>query len=140
MEATLSRTPPLPGPVQVGLVASLLAAAAGAWAVTGDRMDGMYAGPGTELGGLGWFAVVWVTMMAAMMLPTIVPMVLAQARVQIGATPVFVAGYFLTWAAVGLLGYALVEGAVAGPRPPRLGRDGTGRDRDGERARRRDTA
>jgi Predicted metal-binding integral membrane protein (DUF2182) len=110
MEATLRRTPPLPGPVQVGLVASLLVAAAGAWAVTGDRMDGMYAGPGTELGGLGWFAVVWVTMMAAMMLPTIVPMVLAQARVQIGATPVFVAGYLLTWAAVGVLGYALVEG------------------------------
>jgi predicted metal-binding membrane protein len=49
-------------------------------------------------------------MMAAMMLPSIAPMVLAHARVQIGATPAFVAGYLLTWAAVGLLGYALVEG------------------------------
>jgi alpha-beta hydrolase superfamily lysophospholipase len=39
MEATLSRTPPLSGPVQVGLIASLLVAAAGAWAETGDRMD-----------------------------------------------------------------------------------------------------
>jgi hypothetical protein len=67
--ATLSRTPPRSGPVQVGLVASLLVVAAGAWAATGDRMDGMDAGPGTELGGLGSFAVVWVTMMAAMMLP-----------------------------------------------------------------------
>src|SRR5918992_2271388 len=108
--ATVSRTPPRSGPGQVGLVASLLAVAAAAWAVTGDRMGGMDAGPGTELGGLGWFAVVWVTMMAAMMLPSIVPMVHAHARVQIGATPAFVAGYLLTWAAVGMLGYALVEG------------------------------
>jgi predicted metal-binding membrane protein len=110
MEATLGRTPPRSRPVQVGLVASMLVVAAGAWAVTGDRMGGMDAGPGTELGGLGWFAVVWVTMMAAMMLPSIAPMVLAHARVQIGATPAFVAGYLLTWAAVGVLGYALVEG------------------------------
>jgi predicted metal-binding membrane protein len=108
--ATLGRTPPRSGPVQLGLVASLLVVAAAAWAVTGDRMGGMDAGPGTELGGLGWFAVVWVTMMAAMMLPSIAPMVLAHARVQIGATPAFVAGYLVTWAAVGMLGYALVEG------------------------------
>jgi predicted metal-binding membrane protein len=108
--ASLSRTPPRSGPVKVGVVASLLVVAAGAWAVTGDRMGGMDAGPGTELGGLGWFAVVWVTMMAAMMLPSIAPMVLAYARGQIGATPAFVAGYLLTWAAVGVLGYALVEG------------------------------
>jgi predicted metal-binding membrane protein len=99
-----------PRPVEVGLVVSLLVVAAGAWAVTGERMGGMDAGPGTELGGLGWFAVVWVTMMAAMMFPSIAPMVLAQARVRVGATPAFVAGYLLAWAAVGLLGWALVEG------------------------------
>ena len=108
--ATLDRTPPRSGPAQVGVVASLLAVAAGAWALTGVRMGGMDAGPGTELGGLGWFAVVWVTMMAAMMLPSIVPMVLAHARVQLGTMPAFVAGYLLTWAAVGVLGWALVEG------------------------------
>jgi predicted metal-binding membrane protein len=108
--ATLGRTPPRSGPVQVGLVALLLVVAAGAWALTGERMGGMDAGPGTELGGLGWFAVVWVTMMAAMMLPSIAPMVLAQARVQLGTMPAFVAGYLLTWAAVGVLGWALVEG------------------------------
>jgi predicted metal-binding membrane protein len=60
--------------------------AAGAWAVTGERMGGMDAGPGTELGGLGWFAAVWVTMMAAMMLPSIAPMVVAHPGVRIGAT------------------------------------------------------
>jgi predicted metal-binding membrane protein len=108
--ATRGRTSSRSGPVQVGLVAFLLAVAAGAWAVTGDRMSGMDDGPGTELGGLGWFAVVWVTMMAAMMLPSIAPMVLAYARVQIGATPAFVAGYVLTWALVGVVGWALIEG------------------------------
>jgi hypothetical protein len=71
--ATFGRTPPRSGPVQDVLVASLVVVAVRAWAVTGARMDGMDAGPGTELGGLGWFAVVWVTMMAAMMLPSIVP-------------------------------------------------------------------
>jgi predicted metal-binding membrane protein len=111
MEATaLGRMPPRSGRVQVGLIATLLVVAAGAWAATADRMVGMDAGPGTELGGLGWFAGVWVTMMAAMMLPSIAPMVHAHARVQIGATPAFVAGYLLTWAAAGMLGYGLVEG------------------------------
>ncbi len=31
------------------------------WAVTVDRMHGMDAGPGTNLGGLGWFVGVWAT-------------------------------------------------------------------------------
>jgi predicted metal-binding membrane protein len=108
--ATLGRTPPRSGPIQIGLVASLLAVAAGAWAVTGDRMGGMDAGPATELGALGWFAGARVTMMAAMMLPSIAPMVLAHPRVEIGATPAFVAVYLLTWGAVGTLGWALGEG------------------------------
>ncbi len=47
--ATLSRTPPRSGPVQVGLIASLLVVPAGSWAETGNRMGGMDAGPGTEL-------------------------------------------------------------------------------------------
>jgi predicted metal-binding membrane protein len=111
MEAATLRRTPRSRPAQVALVAPLLAVAAGAWAVTGDRMAGMDAGPGTELGGLGWFAVVWVTMMAAMMLPSITPMVLAHPRGQLGATPAFVAGYLLTWGPVGALGWALVEGA-----------------------------
>jgi predicted metal-binding membrane protein len=111
MDATiLNRPPQRLGPLQVAMVLSLLAVAAGAWAVTGARMDGMDAGPGTELGGLGWFALGWLIMMAAMMLPSIVPMVLAHARRQVGATPAFIAGYLLTWGAIGLLGYALVEG------------------------------
>jgi predicted metal-binding membrane protein len=117
----LHPAPPLRVRIQVGLVALLLVLASGAWALTDDRMSGMDAGPGTELGGLGWFIVVWVTMMAAMMLPSIAPMVLAHARFQqagrgrrrapaIGVNAVFVAGYLLSWAAAGLVGYAIFDG------------------------------
>ena len=59
-----------------GVAAVLLGAALVAWIVTVDRMRGMDAGPGTDLGGLGWFLGIWVTMMAAMMLPSAAPMVL----------------------------------------------------------------
>ena len=119
MATTLRRTPPLPAVIQAVLIASLLAIAAVCWAVTNDRMGGMDAGPGTELGGVGWFLVVWVTMMAAMMLPSLAPIVLGQARIErasaggpaMATTLVFVAGYVLAWGAVGLLGYAIVEGA-----------------------------
>jgi len=115
--ATLRHAPPLPAAVQVGLVGLVLALAAAAWAVTGDRMDGMDAGPGTELGSLGWFVGVWPTMMAAMMLPSLAPVVLTHARLRAGslrpitATAGFVAGFLGSWAAAGLLGYALFDPA-----------------------------
>jgi predicted metal-binding membrane protein len=118
--ATLHRAPPLPTRVQVGLVALLLVLAAAGWALTGDRMSGMDAGPGTDLGGLGWFIVVWVTMMAAMMLPSVAPMVVGHARLQAAGrdrgrpaasvSVAFVAGYLVSWATAGLLGYALFQG------------------------------
>jgi predicted metal-binding membrane protein len=115
--ATLRRAPPIPAAVQVGLVAFLLALAGTAWAVTGDRMDGMDAGPGTELGSLGRFVGLWVTMMAAMMLPSLQPVVLTHARLRTGslrpiaATAAFVAGFLGSWAGAGLLGYALFDAA-----------------------------
>ena len=122
--ATLHRAPPLPARLQAALVALLLVVAGGAWALTGDRMSGMDAGPGTELGGLGWFIVVWATMMAAMMLPAVVPITLAHARIRqggrdgasapaIGASALFVAGYLVSWAAAGLVAYAIFEGVRA---------------------------
>jgi predicted metal-binding membrane protein len=94
----------------------LVAIAAGCWAVTVQRMQGMDMGPGTDLGGLGWFAVVWLTMMAAMMLPSLSPMAVAYARAagrgqgrSIARTIVFAAGYLLPWVVFGVLAYALVE-------------------------------
>ena len=122
--ATLRRVPPLSSAVQLGLIFGLVLLAAVAWAMTGDRMAGMDAGPGTDLGGLGFWVTAWVVMMAAMMFPSIAPMVVMHARieegkrgqgkaVESGTTALFVGGYLLTWAAAGLIGYAIIEGGRA---------------------------
>src|SRR2546425_10162098 len=57
----------------VSLATAVLGAAFVAWLVTVQRMEGMNGGPGTDLGALGWYVGVWVTMMAAMMLPAVLP-------------------------------------------------------------------
>src|SRR2546423_7413588 len=64
------------------LVAALLALAAGGWLVTGHRMSGMDAGPGTDPGALGFFLVTRVVMMGAMMFPSVAPMVVAYDRIR----------------------------------------------------------
>jgi predicted metal-binding membrane protein len=118
--ASIRRAPPLPGLIQIGLLGVLLALAAVAWAITDDQMTGMDAGPGTDPGSLGFFLGVWVVMMAAMMFPSIAPMVVMHVRIQegrkargqsapVGATTLFVAGYLITWATAGLLGFAVYE-------------------------------
>jgi predicted metal-binding membrane protein len=91
------------------LAALLLVLAVVAWLVTADRMRGMDAGPGTDPGTLGFFLVVWVVMMAAMMFPSVLPMVVVYDRVsrEHSRTPFFVAGYVITWTAAGLLAYGL---------------------------------
>jgi predicted metal-binding membrane protein len=112
---------PHPARFQVGLLASLLALGALAWLLTHERMIGMDSGPGTDPGTLGFYVVSWVVMMAAMMFPSIAPMVLTFAFVQRrrrdrGAVDrtvsswVFVAGYLLTWTAFGLAAYGLYVG------------------------------
>src|SRR3954454_3707881 len=90
----------------------LLAPAAAGWALTAARMDGMAAGPGSDLGSAGWFAVSWLLMTAAMMLPAITPMVLAHSRrFSSGrATAARAVGYLVTWVAAGLVAYMAVEG------------------------------
>jgi predicted metal-binding membrane protein len=116
--AAIRRAPPLPGLVQLGLVALLVALAALAWLITSDQMAGMDAGPGTDPGSLGFFIGVWVVMMAAMMFPSIAPMVVMHARIQegrrergervgVGTTAMFVCGYLVSWTALGLVGYGL---------------------------------
>lgn len=71
MSATVPRrTRPPADLAQTGVVALLLALAAMTWALTHRRMAGMDAGPGSDLGGPGWFAASW----ALMMLPAVAPM------------------------------------------------------------------
>jgi len=104
-------------PRQGGLIALLFLLAALGWVVTDDRMAGMDHGPGTDLGSLGFYVTAWVVMMAAMMFPSIAPMVSMYQRVQRkrreqgralrGATALFVAGYIACWTAFGLAAYGL---------------------------------
>ena len=86
---------------------ALVAGALAAWAVTIDRMRGMDDGPGTDLGGLGWYLGVWVTMTAAMMLPTAAPAArhVARRASQV-PTLLFAAGYLAVWTVYGILAYA----------------------------------
>jgi predicted metal-binding membrane protein len=96
---------------RLGLVLLLLALTAVAWWSTAERMAGMDAGPGTDLGALGWFLGVWVVMMAAMMLPSLAPTVAlytTMTRRRGPARPLlFTTGYLLVWGAAGLGGYGL---------------------------------
>jgi len=79
-----------------------------AWIVTLERMRGMDAGPGTELGGLAWFLGLWVTMMAAMMLPSAAPMALFFGHVSSARrTAIFLAGYLVAWTVYGLVAFGL---------------------------------
>jgi hypothetical protein len=57
----------------VPLAALVLGGALAAWIITVQRIRGMDAEPGTDPGGLGWYVGIWVTMMAAMMLPSAAP-------------------------------------------------------------------
>jgi predicted metal-binding membrane protein len=105
---------------RIAIIGGLVALAALAWWSTGVRMSGMDAGPGTDPGALGFYVTTWVVMMAAMMFPSIAPMVLMYAALQRGrrekgmaaswaATPCFVAGYLLLWGVAGLVFYAALR-------------------------------
>ncbi|MBA2523467.1 MAG: DUF2182 domain-containing protein [Solirubrobacterales bacterium] len=111
------RWTPLKG--QLGLIGLLLALAVAAWLFTDDRMEGMDSGPGSDLGGLGFYVGSWVVAMAAMMFPSIWPMVTVFARLQrgrreagkaapAGVTALFVGGYLLVWILAGLAAYGLL--------------------------------
>jgi predicted metal-binding membrane protein len=107
-------------PVRLGLVAMLMALAAGGWWWTVQQMDGMDDGPWTTLGSFSWFITVWVVMMAAMMLPSVAPTVALYAKMTRSRTPyaplAFTAGYLLVWAAVGAAAYivALIASQLFG--------------------------
>jgi predicted metal-binding membrane protein len=106
---------------ELTITVAVFGAAVAAWIVTYRRMRGLDMGPGTDLGDLPWFVSVWVGMMAAMMLPSLLPATLAfgdlATRHANGRRPVptagFVAGYLLAWTGWGLLAYAVYRAAAA---------------------------
>jgi predicted metal-binding membrane protein len=115
-----------------GVVAGLVGGTLAAWVIVAARMRGMDAGPGTDLGPAGWYLGIWVTMMAAMMLPSALPMVLLFSKASSGSarrpglrTALFVLGYLITWTAFGVVAYALFR-LVRGLDPSFLAWDRAG--------------
>lgn len=86
-----------------------------AWALTIGQARDMGVEPGTMGMALPLFLLLWVTMMAAMMLPSMAPVALTWVRgigrqssgwARTARTVEFVGGYLLVWTAFGLLAYA----------------------------------
>jgi predicted metal-binding membrane protein len=86
-----------------------LGLAAASWVVAVRQMSGMDMGVATRLGSFAFFAGLWVTMMAAMMLPGAVPAVVrrVQASGRVRGVPLFLGSYLAVWALVGVAVYAL---------------------------------
>jgi predicted metal-binding membrane protein len=87
----------------------LLGLAVLAWVVTVPLMRGMDMGVATQLGSFAFFVALWAVMMAAMMLPGLVPAVLRRGRSSspVRAVVPFVASYLVVWTLIGALLYAV---------------------------------
>ncbi|HEV7679090.1 MAG TPA: DUF2182 domain-containing protein [Candidatus Dormibacteraeota bacterium] len=98
---------------RLGLVALLVGLAGLAWWWTSAQMSGMDAGPGTDLGTLGWFLGVWVVMMAAMMFPSVSPTVALYSRMTrrrgLDRPLLFAGAYLVVWSGAGLLAYGIFQ-------------------------------
>jgi predicted metal-binding membrane protein len=83
--------------------------AAASWVIAVWQMNGMDMGAATELGSFGFFTALWVSMMAAMMLPSAVPAVIRHVRAsrRALAVPLFFCSYLAVWALVGGAVYAV---------------------------------
>lgn len=99
-----------------------------AWVLTIGQARGMGVEPGTMGMALPLFLLLWVTMMAAMMLPSMAPVALTWVRgigrrssgwIRAARTVGFVGGYLLVWTAFGLLAYAALAltGGLVEDRP-----------------------
>lgn len=105
---------------EAAAVVALLGVASMAWLITDLRMAGMDAGPWTDPGSFGFYVSAWVVMMAAMMLPSALPMVLVFGRLErarsasAAATSAFIVGYLVVWVASGLVAYAALKAGQAG--------------------------
>jgi predicted metal-binding membrane protein len=90
-------------------LAATLGLAAASWVVAVRQMNGMDMGAATELGSFAIFVALWVTMMAAMMLPGATPAVWRRAHAsgRVRAVPLFVGSYLAVWTLVGVVVYVL---------------------------------
>ena len=83
--------------------------AAAFWVVALRQMNGMDMGVATRLGSFAFFVAVWVSMMAAMMLPGAALAVWSHAHTsgRVRSVPLFVGSYLAVWTVVGVAVYAV---------------------------------
>ena len=95
--------------VTAGALTATVGVGAASWAVTVQHMNGMDMGVATPLGSFMPFVALWMSMMAAMMLPAAAPAVLRRARGsrRVRTVPAFVGSYLAVWTLVGIAVYAL---------------------------------
>ena len=88
---------------------AMLGLAAAPWFVAVRQMNGMDMEVATPLGSFASFVGLWVSMMAAMMLPGAAPAALrsAHASGRARTVPLFVGSYLAVWTLVGVVVYAL---------------------------------
>jgi predicted metal-binding membrane protein len=119
---SLASSIPVAAPRRVATAVVLGALAAGAWFASLERMGGTMGGRFT-VGSLGFFVVLWVLMMSAMMFPSAWPAVavyglVVRRRASAGANTLvrsaaFVAGYVGAWTLFGLAAFGLLAAARA---------------------------
>jgi predicted metal-binding membrane protein len=99
---------------------ALLLLAVLAWVVTVRQASGMGIAAGTMNSQLPLFLAMWVTMMAAMMFPSVAPTAILWARsitrgstgaVRAWRTTSFLSGYLIAWAGYGVVAFAALTGA-----------------------------
>ena len=94
--------------VKAAALTATLGLAAASWVVALRQMNGMDMGVATPLGPFAFFLALWVSMMAAMMLPGAAPAISRRAQAGgVRAMPLFVGSYLAVWTLVGLAVYGL---------------------------------
>jgi predicted metal-binding membrane protein len=93
----------------VAALTATLGISAASWVVAVRQMNGMDMGVATRLGSFAFFVALWVSMMAAMMLPSAAPAVLRRAHGggHWRAVPLFAGSYLAVWTLVGVAVYAV---------------------------------
>ncbi len=99
------------GPGTAATAAALTATlglAAASWVVAVRQMNGMDVGIANPLDSFAFFVALWVSMMAAMMLPGAAPAIVRRAHTGgVRAVPLFVGLYLAVWTLVGVAVYVL---------------------------------
>jgi len=116
--STLVPTSTVAGQRRLAAVVVLGALAVIAWIASIHRMDAMTMGSRFSVGSLGFFVVLWVLMMAAMMFPSVWPAVamhtvVIRRRTAAGArsllpSAAFVGGYLGSWTIFGLIAFGVL--------------------------------